>query len=113
MHLHSGYVLHVVYRNFEGDHSVDDLLSHPDRTKAVTLAIDDGHFVGPGLSWPELEASADQGAASGVTDPSARLSALPRGAAEQPGRPAGRGPGRPCAAPGPAAPGARGVSKSR
>lgn len=73
VHLHSGYTLQVVYRNLEGDHGVDYLLSHPDWTEAATLATDDGHFMGPGLSWRELEASADQGAASGVTDPNARL----------------------------------------
>ncbi|MFJ3528343.1 hypothetical protein [Streptomyces sp. NPDC090132] len=73
VHLHSGYALHVVYRNVEGDHGVDYLLSHPDWTKAVTLATDDGHFMGPGLSWPELEASADQTSTSGVANPHARL----------------------------------------
>ncbi|MGC5399632.1 hypothetical protein ACPXCP_28340 [Streptomyces sp. DT20] len=73
VHLHSGYALHVVYRNLEGDHGVDYLLSHPDWTEAVTLATDDGHFMGPGLSWRELEASTDQDAASGVTDPNTRL----------------------------------------
>ncbi|MCX5140095.1 MULTISPECIES: hypothetical protein [unclassified Streptomyces] len=73
VHLHSGYALHVVYRNMEGDHGVDYLLSHPDWAEAVTLATDDGHFMGPGLSWPELEASADQTSTSGVGDPDARL----------------------------------------
>ncbi|ARP70088.1 hypothetical protein LK07_10140 [Streptomyces pluripotens] len=73
VHLHSGYALHVIYRNLEGEHGIDYLLSHPAWTEAVTLATDDGHFMGPGLSWPELEASADQGSTSGVTDPNARL----------------------------------------
>ncbi|MFI6061649.1 hypothetical protein [Streptomyces sp. NPDC051286] len=73
VHLHSGYALHVVYRNLEGDHGVDYMLSHPDWTEAATLATDDGHFMGPGLSWSELEASADQISTSGVADPNARL----------------------------------------
>lgn len=73
VHLRSGYALHVVYRNLEGDHGVDYLLSHPDWTEAVTLATGDGHFMGPGLSWRELESAATQAAAEGVTDPNARL----------------------------------------
>ncbi|MEU9039456.1 hypothetical protein AB0D45_31755 [Streptomyces sp. NPDC048352] len=71
--LHSGYVLHVVYRNWDGDHGVDYLLLHPDWPRAVTLAAVDGHFMGPGLSWAELEASAGLDATTGVTDPDARL----------------------------------------
>ncbi|MFF1492605.1 hypothetical protein [Streptomyces sp. NPDC058304] len=73
VHLHSGYAIHVVYRNLEGDHGVDYLLFHSDWKEAVTLAVDDGHFMGPGLSWPELESTADQEARAGVTDPDARL----------------------------------------
>ncbi|MER5356778.1 hypothetical protein [Streptomyces sp. NPDC002785] len=73
VHLHSGYVLNVVYRNLEGDGGVDYLLFHPEWKEAVTLAVDDGHFMGPGLSWSELESAADQKALTGVTDPNARL----------------------------------------
>lgn len=73
VHLHSGYVLQVVYRNVEDDHGVDYMLSHPGWTEAATLAVDDGHFMGPGLSWSELVASAGLTCTSGVTDPHARL----------------------------------------
>ncbi|MFJ7159567.1 hypothetical protein ACIQUQ_32090 [Streptomyces sp. NPDC101118] len=90
VHLHAGHVLHVVYTNVEGDGGTDYLLSHPDRPEPVTLAADNGHFTGPGLSWPELEAAAGLRTASGVTDPDARLlllfpmlgdTEIPRGAA--------------------------------
>ncbi|WP_244258543.1 hypothetical protein [Streptomyces sp. Tu 2975] len=36
--------------------------------------MDDGHFMGPALSWPELTAAADHGLPGGcTTDPDARL----------------------------------------
>ncbi|MFI2210750.1 hypothetical protein [Streptomyces sp. NPDC020141] len=71
--LRSGHAVHVVYRNREGDRGVDYLLMHPSWQEAVTLAVDDGHFRGPGLCWPELASAADQAAPTGVTDPDARL----------------------------------------
>jgi hypothetical protein len=39
----------------------------------VSLAVDDGHFMGPGLSWRELVAVAGQSVSDGVADPDARL----------------------------------------
>ncbi|MFG2951459.1 hypothetical protein [Streptomyces adustus] len=66
--------LHIVYRNLEGDAGTDYLLHHPDWDRAELLALDDGHFMGPGLSWPELSAAADNGLSGGSTiDPDSRL----------------------------------------
>ncbi|MFJ9150168.1 hypothetical protein ACIRP7_19210 [Streptomyces sp. NPDC102270] len=66
--------LYVVYRTFADDTGVDYLLHHPDWDEAELLARDDGHFMGPGLSWPELMAAADNAPPGGSTiDPHARL----------------------------------------
>lgn len=66
--------LHVVCRNLEGDRGTDYLLHHPDWERAVPIARADGHSMGPGLSWPELRAAADNGLAGGsATDPDSRL----------------------------------------
>ncbi|GLY50053.1 hypothetical protein [Lentzea sp. NBRC 102530] len=66
--------LHVVYRTFEDDPGTDYLVHHPDWDQAEQLAQDEGHFMGPGLSWPELVAAADGGLPGGSTvDPHARL----------------------------------------
>ncbi|MFF4231321.1 hypothetical protein [Streptomyces sp. NPDC001820] len=66
--------LHVVYRTFADDVGTDYLLHHPDWDQAELLAQDDGHFIGPGLSWPELVAAADNALPGGsTTDPHARL----------------------------------------
>jgi hypothetical protein len=71
--LHSGHAIHVVYRNVEGDRGVDYLIHHPAWPAAETLAIEDGHFMGPGMAWPELLSAAQQPATEGVDDPDARL----------------------------------------
>ncbi|MCX4560084.1 hypothetical protein OHA02_28385 [Streptomyces phaeochromogenes] len=71
--LRSGHAIHVVYRNFEGDRGVDYLIHHPTWSEAETLAVDDGHFMGPGTAWPELLSAARQPAAEGVDDSDARL----------------------------------------
>lgn len=71
--LPSGCAIHVVHRNLDGDMGVDYLFTHPARPEAATFTVDDGHFLGPGLCWPELEAAARQEAHEGVTDPDARL----------------------------------------
>ncbi|MFB7112160.1 hypothetical protein [Streptomyces sp. NPDC056190] len=66
--------LHIVYRNLEEDAGTDYLLHHPDWDRAELLASDDGHFMGPGLSWAELTSAADNGSAGGsTTDPHSRL----------------------------------------
>ncbi|WP_329125145.1 hypothetical protein [Streptomyces sp. NBC_01353] len=66
--------LHVVYRTFADDAGIDYLLHHPDWDQAEILARDDGHFLGPGLSWRELVAAADGALPGGsTTDPDARL----------------------------------------
>jgi hypothetical protein len=71
--LRSGHTIHVVYRNFDGDLGVDYLMHHPTWSAAETLAVDDGHFMGPGMAWPELLSVARQPASEGVTDADARL----------------------------------------
>ncbi|MGW0855837.1 hypothetical protein [Streptomyces sp. NPDC002690] len=72
--LADGHRIHIVYRTFEDDPGVDYLLHHPDWEQAEHLASDEGHFMGPGLSWPELVAAADSGLPGGsTTDPDARL----------------------------------------
>ncbi|MFJ6482293.1 MULTISPECIES: hypothetical protein [unclassified Streptomyces] len=72
--LHGDHRLYVVYRAFDGDEGIDYLLHHPDWDAAERLAQDEGHFVGPGLSWAELTAAADNHLPGGsTTDPQARL----------------------------------------
>lgn len=66
--------LHVVYRTFADDAGIDYLLHHSSWEQAELLAQDDGHFMGPGLSWSELIAAAENGLPGGsTTDPVARL----------------------------------------
>ncbi|MGW4906312.1 hypothetical protein [Streptomyces sp. NPDC004270] len=66
--------LHIVYRNPEGDADIDYLLHHPDWDRSALLARDDGHFMDPGVSWPELAAVADNGLGGGsTTGPGSRL----------------------------------------
>jgi hypothetical protein len=71
--LRSGHLIYVVYRNMDGDRGVDYLIHHPDWSKAKPLAVDEGHFMGPGLAWPELLGVARQPSAEGVADTDARL----------------------------------------
>lgn len=71
--LRSGHTIYVVYRNFDGDRGVDYLIHHPDWSVAETLAVDDGHFMGPGMAWSELLSAARQPATEGVGDTDARL----------------------------------------
>jgi len=71
--LRSGHTIYVVRRNFDGDRGVDYLIHHPTWPEAETLAVDDGHFMGPGMAWPELLSAARQPATKGVDDPDARL----------------------------------------
>ncbi|MFE7712275.1 hypothetical protein ACFU6I_42495 [Streptomyces sp. NPDC057486] len=69
-----GHRLYVVYRAFEEDEGIDYLLHHPDWDHAEHLAQDEGHFMGPALSWAELTTAADNGLPGGsTTDPHARL----------------------------------------
>jgi hypothetical protein len=66
--------LYVVYRAFQEDEGIDYLLHHPDWDAAELLAQDEGHFMGPGLSWTELTTAADNRLPGGsTTDPHARL----------------------------------------
>jgi hypothetical protein len=57
--LPAGHRLHVVYRTLDEDTGVDYLLHHPDWDQAEHLAHNDGHFMGPALSWAELITIAD------------------------------------------------------
>ncbi|MFD7754698.1 hypothetical protein [Streptomyces sp. NPDC059757] len=45
--LAAGHLLHVVYRAWKDDPGVDYLLHHPSWERALLLAKDDGHFMGP------------------------------------------------------------------
>ncbi|MDG4859056.1 hypothetical protein P8605_12975 [Streptomyces sp. T-3] len=71
--LPSGHTIRVVYRNFEGEGGVDYLIHHQTWPEAETLAVVDGHFMGPGISWPELLRAARRPAAEGIDDTGARL----------------------------------------
>ncbi|MFE9802878.1 hypothetical protein ACFYP6_29090 [Streptomyces goshikiensis] len=72
--LAAGHLLHIVYRTWKDDPGVDYLLHHPSWERALLLAKDDGHFMGPALSWPELFSAADNGLPGGSTaDPHRRL----------------------------------------
>ncbi|WP_222852393.1 hypothetical protein [Streptomyces piniterrae] len=72
--LAAGHRLHVVHRTVAGDAGVDYLLHHPNWDRADPIARDDGHFMGPGLSWTELVAAADHALPGGTTaDPHANL----------------------------------------
>lgn len=70
-----GHVLWIVHRNFPDDSGTDYLIAHPDWDRHAYLASIDGHFSGPGLSWPELVAVAESApaGAEGVVDPGLRL----------------------------------------
>lgn len=69
--LSSGYVIHIVHRNFEDECGVDYLIHHPAWPTAETLAAVDGHFMGPGMSWPELLSAARQPSAEDSDAPDA------------------------------------------
>lgn len=73
--LAGGHLLWIVHRNFPDDPGTDYLITHPDWDRDVPLASLEGHFSGPGLSWPELVAVADSAPAraAGVRDPALRL----------------------------------------
>ncbi|MFJ1751417.1 hypothetical protein [Kitasatospora sp. NPDC088134] len=73
--LAAGHRIHVVHRTVPDDAGVDYLLHHPDWERAELLARIDGHFMSPGLSWPDLITAADNGLSldGTVADPHARL----------------------------------------
>ena len=73
--LAGGHLLWTVHRNFPDDPGTDYLITHPDWDREAPLASLEGHFTGPGLSWPELVAVADSApaGAEGVCDPASRL----------------------------------------
>lgn len=65
----------VVYRNLDGDHGTDYLLTDPGRSSVEQIASWDGDFSGTGLTWRELIRIADSPAcaAEGVQDTAARF----------------------------------------
>lgn len=72
--LTGGHLLHMVHRAWKDDPGVDYVLHHPGWERALLLAKDDGHFMGPALSWPELLSAADNQLPGGSTaDPDSRL----------------------------------------
>ncbi|MGY4743061.1 hypothetical protein [Streptomyces sp. ATMOS53] len=52
---------------------MDYLIHQPTWSEAETLAVVDGHFMGPGMAWPELLSAARQSATEGIGDADARL----------------------------------------
>ncbi|MCX5410156.1 hypothetical protein OHA37_00015 [Streptomyces sp. NBC_00335] len=72
--LTGGHLLHVVYRAWKDDPGVDYVLHHSSWERALLLATDDGHFMGPALSWTELLYAADNQLPGGSSaDPDSRL----------------------------------------
>ncbi|WP_369245448.1 hypothetical protein [Streptomyces sp. R41] len=73
--LTGGHLLWIVHRNFPDDPGTDYLITHTDWDRDASLASIEGHFSGPGLSWPELVAVADSAPADaeGIRDPDVRL----------------------------------------
>ena len=59
-----GNQLHILFRNYEGESGWDYLMQPAGARHVVMLAALEGHFQGPGLSWPELLAVADEGTTS-------------------------------------------------
>ncbi|WP_370256056.1 hypothetical protein [Streptomyces sp. V4I8] len=73
--LAGGHTLWIVHRNFPDEAGTDYLITHPDWDRHAYLASLEGHYSGPGLSWPELLAVAESApaGAEGVVDPGLRL----------------------------------------
>ncbi|MGP3979420.1 DedA family protein [Streptomyces sp. 8N114] len=71
--LRPGHTIYVVYRNLDGDPGVDYLIHHPTWSAAEPIAVDDGHFMGPGMAWHELLNVAVQPTPDGETHVTARL----------------------------------------
>ncbi|WP_435972941.1 hypothetical protein [Streptomyces sp. Qhu_M48] len=63
----------VIYRNLEGEHGIDYLLTHPGRSYVEQIASWDGDLSGTGLTWRELIRIADSPpfAAEGVQEDTA------------------------------------------
>jgi hypothetical protein len=73
--LEGGRGVWIVHRNFPDDAGTDYLLTDPALPRERRLASVEGHFTGPGLSWSDLLAVADEapGDGAGVRDPDLRL----------------------------------------
>lgn len=69
------HMLWIVHRNFPDDAGTDYLITHPAWDRHAHLTSLEGHYSGPGLSWPEMVAVADSvpAGAEGVVDPALRL----------------------------------------
>ncbi|MFD4552232.1 hypothetical protein ACFWOX_30905 [Streptomyces sp. NPDC058467] len=70
-----GHLLWIVHSNLPDDPGTSYLITHPDWRRHGHLASIEGHFSGPGLSWPELVAVASSAPADaeGIRDPDLRL----------------------------------------
>jgi hypothetical protein len=64
--LPSGHLISLVYRNFAEDSGYDYHLHHPGWAEPVLLATVEGHYLGPGMCWPELLAVARSGTLNGA-----------------------------------------------
>ncbi|MEU8648051.1 hypothetical protein AB0C91_39870 [Streptomyces sp. NPDC048674] len=73
--LAGGHVLWIVHSNHPEDSGTDYVITHPAWSRSGRPASIEGHFSGPGLSWPELPAVAGSAppGAEGVLDPGTRL----------------------------------------
>ncbi|MWA06060.1 hypothetical protein F8568_038070 [Actinomadura sp. LD22] len=72
--LSSGAQVVVIFRNREGDAGTDFVLRSADRSNALCWVRLDGHFLAPGLSWPELvDISSRPGSGEGVIEHHARV----------------------------------------
>jgi hypothetical protein len=70
-----GHLLWIVHSNLPDNPGTSYLITHPDWRGHGHLTSIEGHFSGPGLSWPELVAVADSAPADaeGIRDPDLRL----------------------------------------
>ncbi|GGN69937.1 hypothetical protein GCM10011579_044620 [Streptomyces albiflavescens] len=73
--LAGGHLVWIVQVTLSDDPGTSYLITHPDWRRHGHLASIEGHFSGPGLSWPELVAVADSAPADaeGIRDPDLRL----------------------------------------
>ena len=71
--LSTGAQIVIVFRNAEGDAGTDFVLRSADRATALRWVRLDGHFLAPGLSWPELAAISARPGPGGVAGHRARM----------------------------------------
>ena len=77
LELVSGARIWIVWRNYPGDAGIDYYLDDDTLPQPLRLAMIEGHFVGPGFSWPEVpRASQAPANVDGVTGQSVCLLSL-------------------------------------